>query len=164
VKTGEVAFAPITRTSEAISCQALAECSLTLLPPQTVLVAMIGQGKTRGQSAILQIKATTNQNCFAIMPNDTWDAGFLHHWLMASYECLRELSASRGGSQSALNGALLNALTIPAPRIDDQRHIVARLKQQLAEADALRAALEQQQRELDALPQRILAQAFAPAA
>jgi type I restriction enzyme S subunit len=160
VKTGEVAFAPITRTEEAISKQALAECSLTLLPPQTVLIAMYGQGKTRGQSAILEIEATTNQACFAILPNDTWDADFLHHWLMASYEDLRSLSDGRGGNQANLNGGLLNALEIPAPDIDHQHHIVTALKQQLAEADALRAALEQQLRDLDALPQRILALAF----
>lgn len=54
----------------------------------------------------------------------------------------------------------MKALEIPAPAIDDQHHIVTTLKQQLAEADALRAALEQQLRDLDALPQRILAQAF----
>lgn len=162
VKTGEVAFAPITRTEEAISRQALVECSLTLLPPQSVLIAMIGQGKTRGQSALLEIEATTNQNCFAILPNATWDADFLHLWLLASYRDLRDLSASRGGSQSALNGTLLNALEVPAPDIDDQRRIVTRLKTQLAEVDALRAALDQQQRELNALPQRILAQAFDP--
>lgn len=160
VKTGEVAFAPIKRTEEAISKQALSECSLTLLPPQTVLIAMYGQGKTRGQSAILEIEATTNQACFAILPNDTWDADFLHHWLMASYDDLRGLSDGRGGNQANLNGGLLNALEIPAPAIDDQQRIVARLKKQLAEADDLRTALEQQLRDLDALPQRILALAF----
>lgn len=160
VKTGEVAFAPISGTEEAISKQALAECSLTLLPPQTVLIAMYGQGKTRGQSAILEIEATTNQACFAILPNDTWDADFLHHWLMASYDDLRSLSDGRGGNQANLNGGLLNALEIPAPDINEQRRIVTDLKHQLAEADALRAALEQQLRDLDALPQRILAQAF----
>jgi len=160
VKTGEVAFAPITRTEEAISKQALAECSLTLLPPQTVLIAMYGQGKTRGQSAILEIQATTNQACFAILPNDTWDADFLHYWLMASYDDLRRLSDGRGGNQANLNGGLLNALEIPAPEIDDQQRIVARLKKQLADADDLRTALEQQLRDLDTLPQRILAKAF----
>lgn len=160
IKTGEVAFAPITRTEEAISKQALAECSLTLLPPQTVLIAMYGQGKTRGQSAILEIEATTNQACFAIFPNDTWDADFLHHWLMASYDDLRTLSDGRGGNQANLNGGLLNALKIPAPDIDDQQRIVGHLKQQLADADALRVALEEQLRDLDALPQRILAKAF----
>lgn len=160
VKTGEVAFAPITRTEESISKQALADCSLTLLPPQTVLIAMYGQGKTRGQSAILEIKATTNQACFAIFPNSTWDTEFLYYWLMASYEDLRSLSDGRGGNQANLNGGLLNALEIPAPEIDDQRRIVTRLKSELGEVDTLRAALDLQQNELDALPQRILMQVF----
>ncbi|MFO1250289.1 MAG: restriction endonuclease subunit S [Inhella sp.] len=160
VKTGEVAFAPIWRTEEFISRQALAECSLTLLPRGSVLIAMIGQGKTRGQSALLQIEATTNQNCFAIFPNESWNEEFLHHWLMASYEDLRQLSASRGGSQSALNGALLNALEIPAPPLDEQRRIVARLKSQLAEADAIAQAARAQLAEIERLPQRLLAQAF----
>ena len=70
VKTAEVAFAPITHSEEGISKQALADCSLRLLPKDTVLIAMYGQGKTRGQSAILKIKATTNQACFAILPNE----------------------------------------------------------------------------------------------
>lgn len=160
VKTGEVAFAPVAHTEESISRQALAECSLTLLPPRTVLVAMIGQGKTRGQSAILEIEATTNQNCFAILPNETWDEEFMHHWLMASYEDLRELSASRGGSQSALNGALLNALEIPTPDVDDQRRLVTHLKIQLAEAAAIAQAAAAQLAEIERLPQRLLAQVF----
>lgn len=162
VKTGEVAFAPITRTEESISRQALAECSLTLLPPQSVLIAMYGQGKTRGQSAILEIEATTNQACFAILPNETWDAGFLHHWLMASYLALRGLSDGRGGNQANLNGALLNALEIPAPDINEQRRITARLESQLAEADTIAQAAAAQLAEIERLPQRLLAQAFGP--
>jgi type I restriction enzyme S subunit len=164
VKTGEVAFAPITVTEESISRQALAECSLTLLPPQTVLIAMYGQGKTRGQSAILQVEATTNQACFAILPNETWDADFLHHWMMASYEALRSLSDGRGGNQANLNGALLNALEIPAPDVDEQHRIVTRLKAQLTEADAIHQAAAAQLTEIERLPQRLLAQAFAPPA
>jgi type I restriction enzyme S subunit len=162
VKTGEVAFAPITATEEAISRQALAECSLILLPPQTVLIAMYGQGKTRGQSAILQVEATTNQACFAILPNDTWDKDFLHHWLMVSYEDLRSLSDGRGGNQANLNGALLNALEIPAPDIDEQRRLVGRLKAQLAEAAAIHQGAAEQLAEIERLPQRLLAQAFTP--
>jgi len=160
VKTGEVAFAPITATEEFISRRALAECSLTLLPPQTVLIAMYGQGKTRGQSAILEVEAATNQACFAILPNSTWDAVFLHHWLMASYEDLRKLSDGRGGNQANLNGALLNALKIPAPPLDEQSRIVQRLQAQLAEADTIAQAASAQLAEIERLPQRILAQAF----
>lgn len=160
VKTGEVSFGSITRTEEAVSRRALAECSLTLLPPGTVLVAMYGQGKTRGQSAILGVAAATNQACFAILPNDTWEPGFLFHWLMAGYHDLRELSEGRGGNQANLNGALLNALEVPAPSSAQQAAIARRARTALRDVEALAAANQAQRAELERLPQRLLAQAF----
>lgn len=160
VKTGEVAFVSITRTEEAVSQAALAECSLTLLPPKTVLVAMYGQGKTRGQSAILEVAATTNQACLAILPNDTWEPEFLYYWLVASYQDLRDLSEDRGGNQANLNGALLKALEVPAPHHARQLEVVRRIKAALHEMDALAAANLAQRADLERLPQRLLAQAF----
>lgn len=160
VKTGEVTFAPITRTEEAVSSLALAECSLTLLPPKTVLVAMYGQGKTRGQSAILEVPATTNQACFAVLPNDTWEPEFLYYWLMSRYQDLRDLSDDRGGNQANLNGALLKALEVPAPDREQQLAVVRRVKAALHEVDALAAANQTQRDDLARLPQRLLAQAF----
>lgn len=160
VKTGEVAFAPITATEEAVSRLALKECSLSLLPPKTVLVAMYGQGKTRGQSALLEVEATTNQACFAILPNATWQPEFLYYWLMASYQDLRDLSEDRGGNQANLNGALLKALEVPAPDHDTQDRIVERVRAALAEVNAMQAASQQMLKDLEQLPQRILAQAF----
>ncbi len=161
VKTGEVAFAPINATEEAISKTALAECSLSLLPPRTILIAMYGQGKTRGQSAILEIPATTNQACFAILPNDTWEPDFLYLWLKSSYQDLRDLSEDRGGNQANLNGALLKALKVPAPGKTAQQHYVTRIRAAMTEIDALensgRAALE----DINRLPNRVLAHAFA---
>jgi restriction endonuclease S subunit len=163
VKTGEVAFAPITRTEEAVSRRALAECSLTLLPPGTVLVAMYGQGKTRGQSAILEMAATTNQACFAILPNETWEPSFLFHWLMASYHDLRELSEGRGGNQANLNGALLNALEVPAPNRTQQAAIARRAQAGLRDIEVLAAANQAQREELERLPQRLLGLVFGEA-
>mgnify|MGYP003822443559 CR=1 FL=1 len=160
VKTGEVAFAPITATEEAISKLALAECSLSLLPPQTILIAMIGQGKTRGQSAILEIPATTNQNCFAVLPNDTWEPDFLYLWMKSSYQDLRDLSADRGGSQAALNGALMNALEVPAPSKAEQQHIVARIQAAMTEIDALENSSKAAMEDIKRLPSCVLAQAF----
>lgn len=160
VKTGEVAFAPITATEEAISKLALAECSLSLLPPKTILIAMIGQGKTRGQSAILEIPATTNQNCFAVMPNDTWEPDFLSLWMKSSYQDLRDLSADRGGSQAALNGALMNALEVPAPSKTEQQHIVASIQAAMTEIDALENSSKAALEDINRLPNRVLAQAF----
>ena len=160
VKTGEVAFAPITATEEAISKLALAECSLSLLPPKTILIAMIGQGKTRGQSAILEIPAATNQNCFAVKPNDTWEPDFLFLWMKSSYQDLRDLSADRGGSQAALNGALLKALQVPAPSKTEQQRIVARIQVTMAEVDAMEQASQAALQDINRLPSRVLAHAF----
>lgn len=160
VKTGEVAFAPITATEEAISKRALAECSLSLLPPKTILVAMYGQGKTRGQSAILEIHATTNQACFAILPNDTWEPDFLYLWLKSSYQDLRNLSDDRGGNQANLNGALLKALEVPAPSKTEQQHIVARIQAAMTEIDAMEDASKAALEDINRLPSRVLAQAF----
>lgn len=160
VKTGEVAFAPITATEEAISKLALAECSLSLLPPKTILVAMYGQGKTRGQSAILEIPATTNQACFAILPNDTWEPDFLYLWLKSSYQDLRNLSDDRGGNQANLNGALLKTLEVPAPSKTEQQHIVARIQAAMTEIDAMEDASKAALEDINRLPSRVLAQAF----
>lgn len=160
VKTGEVAFAPIASTQEAISKTALAECSLTLLPPKTILIAMYGQGKTRGQSAILEISAATNQACFAILPNETWASDFLFLWLKSSYQDLRALSENRGGNQANLNGALLNALEVPAPSQDNQMKIVKRINAALTELDAVERSSVAALEDIRRLPSRILAQAF----
>lgn len=162
VKTGEVAFAPITATEEAISKAALAECSLSLLPHRTILIAMYGQGKTRGQSAILEISATTNQACFAILPNQIWEPDFLYLWLKSSYQDLRDLSADRGGNQANLNGALLNALAVPAPSKTVQRKIVARIQAAMTQIDAFEHSSKAALEDINRLPSRVLAQAFDP--
>ncbi|MGK2914835.1 MAG: restriction endonuclease subunit S [Porticoccaceae bacterium] len=160
MKAGEVAFAPFTATEEAISKTALAECSLSLLPPKTILIAMYGQGKTRGQSAILEIPATTNQACFTILPNDTWEPDFLYLWLKSSYQGLRDLSEDRGGNQANLDGALLKALDVPAPSKTEQQHIVARIQAAMTEIDTLENSSKAALEDINRLPNRVLAQAF----
>lgn len=161
VKTGEVDFSPITAVKESISKKALLECSLSLLPPKSILIAITGEGKTRGRSAILEVPATTNQHCFAILPNDTWDPNFLQLWLRASYQDLRELSSGRGGSRSALSGAQLKALDVPAPSKAEQQDIVARIQAAMTEIDAIENSSEAALEDINRLPSQVLAQAFA---
>ena len=160
VKTGEVAFNAITEAEESISKKALKQCSLKLLPPKTVLVAMYGQGKTRGQSAILDVEATINQACFAILPNDTWLPEFLFFWLKRSYLDLRVLSEDRGGNQSNLNGALLKNFLVPAPSLNIQRQLIQKVRDALQEVNALGDAIRKTVAEINLLPQKILSEAF----
>jgi type I restriction enzyme S subunit len=156
VKTGEIQFSPIRKTEEAVSRIALDECSLPLLPPGTVLVAMYGQGKTRGQSAVLEIEATTNQACFAVLPSEAFAPEYLQYWLRFSYLKLRESSEGRGGNQSNLNGEILGNLEVPWVEREEQLRIAARLNAQLAEVDAARHAAQTQLQELVRLANAII--------
>jgi type I restriction enzyme S subunit len=160
IKTGEIDFVPITNAKEYISAKALKECSLKLLPENTVLIAMYGQGKTRGQSAILKVPATINQACFAILPNETWEPEFLQLWLMYSYQDLRSMSENRGGNQANLNGDLLNSFEIPAPPPEVQREVVEKINAALEELETMRASWQKTAEEINGLPNRLLAQAF----
>jgi type I restriction enzyme S subunit len=160
IKTGEIAFAPITKSAEYVSSKALKECSLKLLPENSVLIAMYGQGKTRGQSAILKVPATINQACFAILPNDTWHPEFLQLWLMYSYQNLRSMSENRGGNQANLNGDLLNSYEVPAPSFDIQGEIVLKVNAALKELDEMKASWEVTAADIKTLPNRLLEQAF----
>jgi len=96
VKTGELRDSVVNDTVEHVSDTALAETSLRLLPAGTVLVAMYGQGQTRGRTARLGRPATTNQACFAMLPNDeVIDSEFLQWWFRYSYYRLRGRLGSR---------------------------------------------------------------------
>ncbi|MES2771119.1 MAG: restriction endonuclease subunit S [Pseudomonadota bacterium] len=96
---------------------------------------------------------------FVLKPNII-DADFLYGFLQSS----RFIDAISGHDQSLgvphISPGQVESVEIPLLPLDDQRRIVAHLKTQLVEADVLRAALLLQQRDLDNLPQRILAQAF----
>lgn len=162
VRTAEVAFEPITNTAERISQRALDECSLSLLPVGTVLVAMYGQGKTRGQSAVLQVAATTNQACFAVLPGERHIPQYLQFWLRHSYRTLRELSEARGGNQSNLNGEILNGFEIPLMSLLEQQRIVVDLTRRLSAIEQMRTAAQAQLADIEELPARLLAQAFDP--
>ncbi len=161
VKTGELRDGVITETAEHITQSALRDTSLKLLPPNTLLIAMYGQGQTRGRTGLLAVPATINQACLAILPNDhLFDVTYLQWWFRHSYLRLRQESEGRGGNQPNLNGDMLRNQYVPLPSLNEQRHIVARLAAQVEAAERIRWTLEAQQREIIALPEALLQQAF----
>jgi type I restriction enzyme S subunit len=117
---------------------------------------MYGQGKTRGQSAVLEITATTNQACFAIYPNEAFLPEYLQFWFRHSYSALRESSEGRGGNQSNLNGEILGALEVPWIEPTQQEQVIKRLKTQLAEVEVARLAVQLQLREVTKLEDSII--------
>ena len=112
--------------SEYITRRALAQCSLQLLPVGTVIVGMIGQGKTRGMSARIEIEATINQNIGAVVPGPEVDSVFCHLYLHQQYGRLR--GGGRGSNQEALNCSLLATFPIVAPPLYEQKALGARVR------------------------------------
>lgn len=161
VKTGELHDGLITATEEHVTDLALKQSSLRLLPAGSLLIAMYGQGQTRGRTGLLGCAATTNQACFAILPNPQFDTNFLQLWFMANYQRLRTQTEGRGGNQPNLNGELLNQELVPLPPLPTQRRIAAELKAQLAEVDRARAALQAQLDAAEALVAATLRESLA---
>ena len=118
VKTTEVINKEITETEEKITKFALENTSLKLFPVNTILIAMYGQGQTRGRSAILKVESTSNQACGAIFPNKIDNPVFIWHQLMLRYSELRELG--RGGNQANLNGQLIKNFELIFPPLSLQ--------------------------------------------
>ena len=158
VSSGEVAFCRIRQTRETISPDALTSPD-RLHPPGTVLLAMIGEGKTRGQAAILDVAAAHNQNSAAIRLDQSLCAPeWLFYVLMARYEETRR--AGSGAQQPALNRARVRALNVPLPPLEEQHRIVAEVEQRLSVIDAMRAAIEAAKARSAALRRSILERAF----
>lgn len=164
VKTGELRDGFVGddgSTEESVTEAALRDCSLPLLPAGTLLIAMYGQGKTRGRTGLLTREATTNQACFAILPRpDVFDTGFVQLWFRANYDRLRALTENRGGNQPNLNGVLLRDVEVPLPLPADQCRIAADLSCRLAEAERLRVTARAELAAIEALPAALLRAAF----
>ncbi len=126
--TGKVNERRITAADEFITEKALQECSLGgLLPVGACLVAMIGEGITRGKVARLELPACINQNFAAVVPGPNIDGWYLFYYLESHYESLRRWS--QGTNQQALNCALVRAFPICVPGLSRQREIVAALRE-----------------------------------
>jgi type I restriction enzyme, S subunit len=126
VKTADITNNRIDHAETFISEQALIDCRLKLYPPGTILMAMYGQGKTRGQVGLLELTAATTQNAGAIQPSGNIEGEFLWQWLMSRYEQLRGTGAL--GHISHLNLGYLRDILVPKPSLADQRAIVTVLR------------------------------------
>ena len=144
IKTSEIANNRIIKAETHITQKAVEDYNLRIYPPGTVLMAMYGQGKTRGQVALLNISAATTQNTAAICPCEELDSEYLWQWLMGQYNNLRNAGAL--GHISHLNLGYVKAYGIPKPPLDEQReiaYILQTVDAKIATAERKRAGLEE---------------------
>ena len=146
--------------SELITEAALKDCSVKLWPVGTLLVAMYGEGRTRGKCSELAIPACTNQACAAIAFRDELVVlrPFVKLFLTASYQANRRLAS--GGVQPNLSLGLIKGLQVPLPPLAEQDRIVSEVHRRLSIAAALEASIESGLHKCASLRRRILAAAF----
>ena len=128
LSSGKVNDWKITEPSAFISQHAVAETGLVLAPSGSVVIGMVGQGRTRGLAARLEIDAYINQNMAAIVPASPLNTAYLHYALVQSYKPIRE--HGRGGQRDALNCEIVGSIRIPLPPLPEQQKIAAQLDQQ----------------------------------
>ncbi|MDH6099605.1 restriction endonuclease subunit S [Anabaenopsis sp. FSS-46] len=159
VSSGEVANNIIYETHEKITELGYKNSSVRLLPKGTVLLAMIGQGKTRGQTSILQIEATINQNIAAIILNhDLVVSEYLWYWFQYQYASTRELGS--GSGPQALNCQRVREIPLILAPINEQIKVVECIKYILHQVELIRENYQQATEKLETLNQSILAKAF----
>ena len=130
IKTGEVINEEILDTEENITEDAIVNSSAKLYPKGSLIIAMYGQGETRGRTAKMGIDATTNQACAVLhnIDNNIVSTDYLWYYLQGRYHDLRSLAC--GNNQPNLNAGKIKNFDVVAPPMDVQNAIVAHIKQQ----------------------------------
>lgn len=132
IKTGEVLNEEIFETKEHITEDAIANSSAKLYPKGSLIIAMYGQGDTRGRTAKLGIDATTNQACAVLhdIDNNIVSTDYLWYYLQGRYDDLRSLAS--GNNQPNLNAGKINNYDVVVPPMNIQNEMVAHIKKQKA--------------------------------
>lgn len=140
LSTSEVRYKKITESNEHISELGLSNTPTKISPPGTLLMAMYGQGVTRGRVAILGIHAAYNQACVAITPNSKIFNEYLQYFYIAAYNEIR--ITGNLTSQMNLNADLVGKFKIIVPPVTEQYEIVKFLDDEKKGVDALEQETE----------------------
>lgn len=136
ITTSQVDFGAVSEAGQFITDEGLQNSPAKLLPPGTLLMALYGQGKTRGKVGVLAMQAATNQACASISLYQGVSREFVLHFLTSRYEQIRK--SSNSGSQENLNGNIVKGLLIASPSPTEQHAIATAL----SDVDALLAGLD----------------------
>ena len=140
-----------------VTAEALRQTNLTLYPSGTLLVAMYGEGKTRGKCSELRIAATTNQ-ALATLQVDPAVRPWLKLFLEHNYDNTRRIAS--GGVQPNLNLGLIRSIGLPLPPVNEQHRIVAEVDRRLSIAREIGTEIDASLARAQALRTATLTRAF----
>lgn len=160
LKSGQVKNEFIYDADEYITEIAVKETNAKIYPVDTLLVAMYGEGKTRGQVGWMKIRAASNQAIAALVNEkiDLITRKYVYYFCLSQYNDIR--AQAEGGNQPNLNLSKIKNWKITLPSIIEQQEIVSRVESLFAKADAIEKQYQALKEKIDNLPQAILHKAF----
>lgn len=155
LQTGDLNDGDIVETSKHITELALQERGLRIFPKGSLVIAMYGA--TIGKVGLLQIETTTNQACCVLPPSENMSISYTKYVLQSAKEVL--LQQSIGGGQPNISQAIIKALNIPYPSLEEQRVIAAYLDHKVGQIDAVIAEKEAMVSDLTAYRSAVISEA-----
>lgn len=149
MNSGDVHQGVVTHTSGYITQLGYENSSTKMLPKDTVVIALAGQGKTRGTVAITDIELCTNQSiCGIIIDNPSIRNKYIYYYLKTRYSDLRRVS-SGDGTRGGLNLKMIGAYHIPIPSLSEQNRIVGILDTFTASIENLKEQITQRRKQFE---------------
>jgi type I restriction enzyme M protein len=141
MSSGEVHKGRVQETDTKITKQGYDGCSTKMVPIHSIVVALAGQGKTRGTVAINDIELCTNQSLCAIVPNEEVNYEYLFHNLRGRYRELRSMSGDVDG-RGGLNLKHIQSIKVVVPPMSEQMKFVSIARQADKSEFELRKSIE----------------------
>lgn len=128
INSADINDGDIHQARKSITDQAVETYSaLKVHPAGSLVIALYGQGATKGKVGILRIAATVNQACCALQPTGNLSAEYTFYWFRAHKSGIIGLAV--GAGQPNLSQELIRQLKVPAPDMETQISIVHKLRQ-----------------------------------
>ena len=125
MSSGEVHQGIVTHTASYITQEGYDNASTKMLPINTIVIALAGQGKTRGSVALTAIKLCTNQSlCGVVIDDVNINNKYIYYYLKTRYNDLRRIS-SGDGTRGGLNLKMIGSYFVPIVSYQDQNRIVS---------------------------------------
>jgi type I restriction enzyme, S subunit len=155
INSGDLNDGIIQTVRSSVTDGALQEFSaLKLHPPGSLVIAMYGQGATKGKVGLIRERATVNQACCVLFPIGNISAEFALFWFRAHKEAI--VAMAYGAGQPNLSQELIRQLKIPTPDPSAQGQIVSELTSQEAELRQRTEALENREKLLSERRQALI--------
>jgi type I restriction-modification system DNA methylase subunit len=149
--TTEVCENEIFSTTEHLSELAVKDFGLRIYPVDTILIAMYGQGQTRGRTALLKIDSAITQNCAGIIIDEKKAISkYVWYFLRSIYLKIRSQDYT-GGGVPHLNLQIVKSIKVPIPGIEIQKEIVKKIDKHMEVSESVRQIMSDSETEIKSI-------------